>query len=173
MKGPELFSGGRVHGHHARVRGGHIHGSIDHQRCGFTGDKARAAAPPAATAGALGSLAIAATTAASRGDEAFRPHVVDPRHLEPIDVRGLDLRQRREAHAAGVVAVRGPFLRQIRCLAFIRLRECARQRDENAGCQESAPRSLHTRRKHITRASVPLVPQASAPAVLTCGKLRA
>jgi len=67
--------------------------------------------------------------------------VIDPRHLELADISRRDLRQWREAHAAGIVAVGRPFLRGIGGLCK-RPGACQNQESAATG-KEGACKSLH------------------------------
>ena len=107
LKGPDFFPGGRIHGHHPGIRRRHVHRSIDDERSVFARGEARpTASSTTANLGRLRRVAHraasastvpdsgGATTPAGWRDGAGRPHMIHPRHLEPIDIRRLDFRQR-------------------------------------------------------------------------------
>jgi hypothetical protein len=106
---PDLFSGFRLEGHDTSIRCAQVQQSAHHQRCRLGLAESTTAAPKR-TCGFGGSL-----SGLSAGRRLYwclvqrcRTHVVGPRHFELRDVRRIDLRERRVAHAARIVAIGGP-----------------------------------------------------------------
>jgi hypothetical protein len=103
LEGPDLFSSGGIDGNDAGIRRGHIHSSIDDEGRIFARSEARPAAPATSrgafrrvTRGGAGATTVrrGITTAAGWRGEAGRLHMIDPRDLEPLDIRRRDFRQR-------------------------------------------------------------------------------
>ena len=69
-------------------------------------------------------------------------HVIHPRHIQLADIRRGDLRERRKAHAAGIMAVGRPFIRGGRTRRRFRLRE-RRGHDGHGAGEDRAQKSLH------------------------------
>ena len=115
---PDFLAAGRIQRHHAPIRRGDVHDAAHHQRCHFgfgeTGIGARGGGDAfcrrLALWGTGGSAASAATAAATTGrDKVRRPHVIDPGDAQVAHGAAVDLRQRRKAHAAGIMTVGWPF----------------------------------------------------------------
>ena len=104
--------------------------------------EARAASAGRARPGRRASEAPGA--GAARGPPVGRgrgSHVIHPRHLQLADIRRSDLRERREAHAAGIVAVGRPFLRGGRTLRRSTVRLLPNRPVSIAAAAAAAPRN--------------------------------
>ena len=140
LEDPHFFARRRIERHHASVWRRDVHHAVDNERGGLAGSEARAASP--STPPRRGRRRGRRRGSSRRHGRGWGSHVIHPGHIQLADIRRGDLRERRETHAASIMAVGRPFIRGGWTLRRFRLGK-RRGHDGHGPGEDRAHKSLH------------------------------